>query len=140
MNYSMHALATWARANFRDIKSSLHSGEAVLRSKQPELVKQEVWGMLIAYTLLRRWMVRMAEHAGVEPTRISFHTAQHAIVGWLLTATLASPGTLPKRLNDLLKQARYFVLPPRRPDRSCPREAKNPAHKFPTKKMPVSVN
>lgn len=125
---------------FRDIKSSLHSGEAVLRSKQPELVKQEVWGMLIAYTLLRRWMVRMAEHAGVEPTRISFHTAQHAIVGWLLTATLASPGTLPKRLNDLLKQARYFVLPPRRPDRSCPREAKNRAHKFPTKKMPVSVN
>lgn len=118
---------------FRDIKSSLQGGQEVLRSKQPDLVKQEVWGLLIAYTLLRRWMRQMAEHAGVEPSRISFHTAQHAIVGLLHTANLTNPGTLPARLNDLLKQARYFVLPPRRPERSYPREVKNRAHKFPKK-------
>lgn len=125
---------------FRDIKQSLHAGQAVLRSKQPELVKQEVWGLLIAYTLLRRWMRKMAESEGVEPCRISFHTAQHAIVGLLHTASLSTPGTLPQRLAALLAQARHFLLPPRRPDRSYPREVKNRAHKFPSKKMPVRVN
>lgn len=125
---------------FRDIKQSVHGGQAVLRSKQPELVKQEVWGLLIAYTLLRRWMRKMAEHASVAPERISFHTAQHAILGLLHTASLSTPGTLPRRLVDLLELARYFILPPRRPDRSFPREVKNRAHKFPSKKMPVSGN
>jgi len=125
---------------FREIKQSLHGAQAVLRSKQPELVKQEVWGLLIAYTLLRRWMRKMAEHANVQPQRISFHTAQHAILNLLHTASLLTPATLPQRLADLLEQARYFVLPPRRPGRSCPREVKNRAHKFPTKKMPVRVN
>ena len=125
---------------FREIKQSLHGGQPVLRSKQPDLVLQEVWGLLIAYTLLRRWMGKMAQAAKVEPQRISFHTAQHAIVGLLQTAGLTTPGTLPQRLEHLLAQARYFVLPPRRQDRSCPREVKNRAHKFPTKKMPVSAN
>lgn len=126
--------------SFRDIKQSLHGAQAVLRSKQPELVRQELWGVLIAYTLLRRWMRKMAEHAGVPPQRISFHTAQHAIVGLLNTASLATPGTLPQRLELLLQQAHYFVLPPRRPDRAYPREVKNREHKFPTKKRLSAVN
>jgi len=88
---------------FRDIKQSLHGGQAVLRSKQPELVKQEVWGLLIAYMVLRRWMRKMADAADVEPTRISFHTAQHAIVGLLHTASLSTHGTLPQRLAHLLE-------------------------------------
>ncbi len=126
---------------FRDIKQSLHAGQDVLRSKHPELVKQEVWGLLIAYTLLRRWMCKMAEHADVAPQRISFHTAQHAIMGLLYTASLATPGTLSMRLAQLLQQSRHFVLPPRRPERSYPRGVKNRAHKFPSKKkMPVGVN
>ncbi|GGH58416.1 hypothetical protein GCM10010975_19010 [Comamonas phosphati] len=125
---------------FRDIKQSVQGGQAVLRSKQPGLVKQEVWGLLIAYTLLRRWMRKMAEHASVVPQRLSFHTAQHAILGLRHTASLSTPGTLPQRLADLLEQARYFSLPPRRPDRSFSSEVRNRAHKFPSKKMPVSGN
>jgi hypothetical protein len=124
---------------FREIKQSLQQGQGVLRSKQPELVMQEVWGVLIAHTLLRRWMRLMAQHVGVEPTRISFHTAQHAIVGALNTVHLARAGTLPQHLQRLIEQARYFVLPPRRTDRSFPREVKRSARgKYPSKKMPVS--
>lgn len=39
---------------FREIKQSLQQGQCVLRSHQPELVMQEIWGVLIAHTLLRR--------------------------------------------------------------------------------------
>jgi Insertion element 4 transposase N-terminal/Transposase DDE domain len=125
---------------FREIKHSLQDGEPVLRSKRPELVRQELWGVLIAYTLLRRWMRDMAAHIEVEPQRISFHTASYAIVNLLALPSLASAGTLPKQLAALLEQSRHFVLPPRRTERSYPREVKNRAHKFPTKKMPVRLN
>lgn len=126
---------------FREIKQSLQQGQGVLRSKQPDLVMQEVWGVLIAHTLLRRWMRLMAQHVGVEPTRISFHTAQHAIVGALNTVHLARAGTLPQHLQRLLEQARYFVLPPRRPGRSFPREVKRSSRsKYPSKKMPARLN
>jgi len=126
---------------FREIKQSLQQGQGVLRSKQPDLVMQEVWGVLIAHSLLRRWMRLMAQHVGVVPTRISFHTAQHAIVGAINTVHLARAGTLPQHLQRLLELARYFVLPPRRNDRSFPREVKRSSRsKYPSKKMPVRLN
>lgn len=126
---------------FREIKQSLQQGQGVLRSKQPELVMQEVWGVLIAHTLLRRWMRLMAQHVGVEPARISFHTAKHAIIGALNTVHLARAGALPQLLQRLLEQAHYFVLPPRRTHRSFPREVKQGSRtKYPSKKMPVRVN
>lgn len=125
---------------FREIKQSLQEGQPVLRSKQPELVRQELWGVLIAYTLLRRWMREMAAHVQVEPQRISFHTASYAIMNLLAVPSLDSAGTLPKQLLALLEHSRYFVLPPRRTERYFPRVVKNRVHKFPTKKMPVSVN
>ena len=123
---------------FREIKQTLQEGEPVLRSKQPALVRQELWGVLIAYTLLRRWMREMAAHVQVEPQRISFHTASYAIVNLLAVPSLDSAGTLPKQLAALLAQSRHFVLPPRRTGRSFPRVVKKRASKFPTKKMPVS--
>ncbi len=123
---------------FREIKQSLQQGKGVLRSKQPQLVMQEVWGVLIAHTVLRRWMRLMAQHVKVEPVRISFHTAKHAIVAALNTARLARAGALPQQLRLLLEQARYFALPARRTGRRFPREVKRSRSKFPTKKMPVS--
>ncbi len=125
---------------FKEIKQSLQEGAPVLRSKQPALVRQELWGVLIAYTLLRRWMREMAAYVKVEPQRMSFHTASYAIANLLSLPSLDSAGTLPKQLAALLEQARHFVLPPRRFDRSFPRVVKNRSHKFPTKKMPVSLN
>lgn len=125
---------------FREIKQSLQQGQGVLRSKQPELVRQEVWGVLIAHTLLRRWMRLMADHVNIEPVRISFHTAKHAIVAALNSVHLARAGAVPQHLQLLLEQARYFVLPPRRIGRSFPREVKRSRSKFPTKKCQSGLN
>ncbi|MHA1179083.1 transposase, partial [Psychrobacter faecalis] len=44
---------------FREIKSDLQEG-LVLRSKLPQLVLQEFWGLMIAYNLIRRLMRYMA--------------------------------------------------------------------------------
>ncbi|MGD9888242.1 MAG: IS4 family transposase [Halothiobacillaceae bacterium] len=123
---------------FREIKTSLQEGRWTLRSKQPELVRQELWGVLIAYTLLRRWMRKMAQHIKVEPRRMSFHVASMAIIDVLRFAPLAAAGRLPERLSALLDEAHRFVLPPRRPGRSCPRVVKSKSAKYP-KKMPVRL-
>jgi hypothetical protein len=121
---------------FREIKQSLQGSAPVLRSRQPDLVRQELWGVLIAYTLLRRLMRLMARAIKVEPLRMGFHVASIAIIEVLRFAPLETAGTLPRRLATLFEQARLFVLPPRRTDRSFPRAVKRRLSKYPTK-MPV---
>lgn len=121
---------------YREIKQSLQGSKPVLRSRQPDLVRQELWGVLIAYTLLRRLMRLMAQKIKVEPLRIGFHVAAIAIIEVLRFAPLESAGTMPRRLATLFEHAHLYVLPPRRVDRSFPRAVKRRVAKYPIK-MPV---
>jgi Insertion element 4 transposase N-terminal/Transposase DDE domain len=121
---------------FREIKQSLQGSAAVLRSKQPDLVRQELWGVLIAYTLIRRLIRLMAQKINIEPLRIGFHVAAIAIIEILRFAPLETAGTLPRRLATLFEQASLFVIPPKRSDRSFPRAVKRRVAKYPIK-MPV---
>ena len=122
---------------FREIKQSLQGGALLLRSKQPALVRQELWGVLIAYTLVRRLIRQMAEHIKVAPVRMGFYASCIAIVDLLRFAPLESAATLPRRLALLFEQAHLFVIPERRSYRSYPRVVKRRLTKYPTK-MPVS--
>jgi hypothetical protein len=117
---------------FRDIKQHMQTRDTVLRSKRPTLVRQEIWGLLIAYNLLRWEMQQTAHELGVPPTRLSFHGFTRAIVAELRCAPMETPGDSPKRLARLRQQARVYLLPARR-QRSCPREVKRRPHKYPTK-------
>lgn len=121
---------------FREIKQSLQGSVPVLRSRQPDLVRQELWGVLIAYTLIRRLMRLMAQKIKVEPLRIGFHVAAIAIIEILRFAPLETAGTMPRRLATLFEQAHLFVIPHRRTDRSFPRAVKRRVAKYPIK-MPV---
>lgn len=121
---------------FREIKQSLLQQAFVLRSKTPELLQQEVWGVLIAYTLIRRVMRQMALKAKVEPVRMRFHLCTIALLNVVMTAPLGSAATLPKQLSLLFDSAHLYVRPPRR-QCSCPRVVKHRASKYP-RKMPVS--
>ena len=123
---------------YREIKQSVLAGQPVLRSKQPELVRQELWGVLIAYNLLRQEMRQIADTLDVPPQRLSFHWLALAIVGLLRSSPLETPGSFPQRLAHLCQDARCYVLPPRR-NRSYPRQIKPPPQNhYPKKKMPVS--
>jgi hypothetical protein len=58
-----------------EFKTHLRGPRTVLRSQRPELVRQEVWGLLLAHYALRRLMHDAAERCGRDPDRISFvHT------------------------------------------------------------------
>jgi hypothetical protein len=44
----------------------------VLRSKSPEMVRQEIWGILLAHYAIRTLMVEAAHDADIDPDRLSF--------------------------------------------------------------------
>jgi len=60
---------------FDELKTHQRGPRAVLRSKSPDLVIQEIWGHLCCHYAIRTLMVDAAEHAGHDPDRVSFVAA-----------------------------------------------------------------
>lgn len=60
---------------FDELKTHQRGPRAVLRSKSPELVRQEIWGHLCCHYAIRTLMADAAEHAGHDPDRVSFVAA-----------------------------------------------------------------
>lgn len=122
---------------FDEIKTHMLDRLETIRSKAPASVAQEMWGVLIAYNLVRLEMQRVARELGIEPTRISFVAAlRECVLQWQYAAA-ASPGSIPASFANITDRMRHFVLPPRRPERSFPRAVKlkmsNYSRKAPTK-------
>jgi hypothetical protein len=66
-------------------------------------VRQELWGIALAYNLVRLEMERVAAEANVPPTRISFVTSLAMIRDEFHTLSLRTmkPGSAPARLARL---------------------------------------
>ena len=108
---------------YDEIKTELLAREEAIRSRKPDGVKQELWGILITYNLIRLEMARIAAEADVDPTRISFVEALRLIRDEWEWLSVTSPGAIPKRLEALRRNVKRYVLPPRRP-RRFPRAVK----------------
>jgi hypothetical protein len=62
-----------------EVETRLRGGpRAILRSKSPDMVRQEVYGLLCTYQAIRALIVAGAETAGIDPDRISFTRAKEA--------------------------------------------------------------
>ena len=119
---------------YAEIKTHMLEREETLRSKSPAAVTQEIWGVMLAYNLVRLEMERVADEAGVAPTRISFVAALHLIVDEWLWLAVTSPGAIPSRLRDLRANLKRFILPPRRSERRYPRAVKIKMSNYPRKR------
>jgi hypothetical protein len=87
-------------------------------------VRQEVWGLAVAYNLVRREMEAVAARMKVAPTRISFRGALRRIREAFMWAAVASPGAIPKLVQRMRLELEELVLPERRTNRSYPRVVK----------------
>jgi Insertion element 4 transposase N-terminal/Transposase DDE domain len=74
-----------------ELKTHLRGAQIVLRSKTPELVRQEFYGLRMAHFAIRGLRHEAALHAGEDPDRISF---------------VHSTRVLPRRM------ARFIAIPP----------------------------
>lgn len=109
---------------FDEVKTEMLEREESIRSRNPEGVRQELWGLLLAYNLVRREMEKVAEAADVPPSRVSFIAAFRMIRLTMLGLVFASPGVIPKRLQALREDLAHFILPERRRSRRYPRAVK----------------
>src|ERR671916_347691 len=62
-----------------ELKTQLRGARAVLRSKTPGLVRQEVWGLLLAHFAVRGLMHEAALKADEDPDRLSFSHAVRVV-------------------------------------------------------------
>lgn len=110
---------------YDEIKTEmLDATKQPLRSQSPTRVRQEIWGILMAYNLVRLEMERIADEADVKPTRISFVACFSIICNEFLWCSIASPGAIPLHLRNLRAQVKLFILPERRSERAYPRAVK----------------
>ena len=77
---------------FAEMKTTLKGADVVLRSKTPELVRQEFWGLLLAHHAVRKLMLDAALVHEQPPDTLSF---KHSLN--LMRRKLPTSGALPPR-------------------------------------------
>lgn len=58
--------------SLREIEAQILDVDRTLRSKKPDLVRQEVWGLLLTHYAIRALMVDASQTADIDPDRLSF--------------------------------------------------------------------
>ncbi|WP_437310215.1 IS4 family transposase [Sorangium sp. So ce388] len=119
---------------YDELKTEMLDRRESIRSKTPMMVRQEIWGLLLAYNLVRLEMERVAAEARVPPTRISFIMALRLIRDEWLWSSDSRPGAIPGHLHNLRRDLKRFILPPRRAERTYPRAVKVKMSNYPRKR------
>jgi IS4 transposase len=91
----------------KEIQEQMLESGGRLRSKSPELVRQEIWGLLLAHYAIRKLMTEAAESAGIDPDRLSFIRSIRVVRRQVTDQAAFSPP------DDWKRQSA------RRPARSC---------------------
>lgn len=123
---------------FREIKQTMLDSAYHLRSKRPDMVRQELWAVLLAYNLIRRIMTMAATVTGIWPNQLSFSSSSMAVIQYFSSVSIMSPGNIPIHWQHLLDTLVLFKLPARREDRRYPRWVKPKPSKYPHKKKDAS--
>ena len=126
---------------YREVKQGLLGNRWTLRSRLPEMVRQELWGILLTYNLVRYQMVKMAFSLKGDylPYQLSFSGAVTEILRLLIGLPWASPGAVPGHLKHFYSNAGMLKLPLRR-EREYAREVREKRSKYPLKKTPVTLS
>lgn len=61
-----------SETGYREKKTHLRRSGRVLRSKSPEMVRQEIWALLLTHYAIRKLLCHAADEAGLDPDRLSF--------------------------------------------------------------------
>jgi hypothetical protein len=114
-----------AETGFAQLKIHLRGPGRILRSRTPDLVRQEIWAYLLTHWALATLICTAATAAGVDPDRIKF-LATLRIVRRSVTHRAAFP---PEPQNDLWTRTVHRVGQPRnrnpeRRHRTYPRSVK----------------
>lgn len=121
--------------SYREIKQTMMGMALSLRSHSVAGTRQEIWGILIAYNLVRLEMARVAEQARCAPTDISFVFALAAFQFEMMhAAALHAQGNLPGVLKRM-RERMILELNVYRPGRSFDRVTKAKPQRYPERRL-----
>jgi hypothetical protein len=122
----------WAEESvLLEVKGGMQRGKVpLLRSKTPELVYQELYGLLLGHYLTRQAMAEAALLAAVGPSRLSFGDSLEVLRKWLCEETKQG---WRRRYRVLLGNVARKGLREKR-DRPYPRQKKAARQKWPLKR------
>jgi hypothetical protein len=123
---------------FDEVKTEMLERQEAIRSQRPDGVAQELWGVALAYNLVRLEIESIATEAEVPSLCISFVAALRLIRDEWMWLAGASPGAIPKHLRRLREDVARFILAPRRRQRRYPRAVKIKMSNYP-RKRPVPL-
>ena len=125
---------------YREMKQHMLESRFTLRSNLPELIHQELWGVLLAYNLIRYKMILMAKSLkGVFANQLSFRDASSHIIHTLTMMPIYAPGNVPRIVIDIERNAAQFKLEGKR-ERSYPRCLKSSKNRYPVAKSKYAVH
>ena len=84
----------------KEIETQMLEPGSGLRSKSPELVRQELWGLLLAHYAIRSLMTEAAGSAGIDPDRLSFMRSINVVRRQVTDQAAFSPRTTGNRHGD----------------------------------------
>ena len=119
----------WAiETGFREFKTYLRGPGRILRGRTPDLARQELWAYLVIYQAIRAIICLAAAGPRLDPDRISFTAALHAVRRTLPAARTTPDTALADIQTDIIAQ-----LIPERTGRVCVRAAIPPWWPWPSR-------
>lgn len=76
---------------FEELKVRIGGPKLLLRSATPDLIEQDVYGLLLAHFGVRHEMIEAARDGGIDPEELSFANALHVIIRRLPEMVSFSP-------------------------------------------------
>jgi hypothetical protein len=117
---------------YKSVKTHQRGPRAVLRSTDPDGVRQEIYAYLITYQAIRNLITQAATEAGVDPDRLSFTTALRAVRRWITTTATATANVLAAARTATLTEISQDQQ--HRRDRASPRAVKRSQAPYPAKR------
>lgn len=112
-----------------EIKTHQRGSGRVLRSKSPDMVRQEIWALLLTHYGIRRLMCRAADEADADPDRLSFMRSIRVIRRQVTAQAGFPPEHLRQALTETITEILERLNPPRR-NRTSPRVVKRGRHNY----------
>jgi hypothetical protein len=119
---------------YREFKVWLRGPSVILRSHEPDGVRQELWAYLVVYQTLRHLIIDAAAEHRLDPDTLSFltclRTAQRNIINLAITGGPQLADALTHLLDHLLDD-----VIPQRPPRTSQRAVKRPRKPYKSKTL-----
>jgi hypothetical protein len=118
---------------YGELKTRLRGAAVILRSRSPELVRQEMFAFLVVYQALCALRATAAQTAGIDPDRISFTITVRLARDQAGNQAAVTPATLWRACQQTITDLLNDLLPARR-SRAYQRVKRPAKNTYPTRK------